>query len=361
MAGIRKRTWINKSGKHVCYEINCIINGVQVRRSGYKTKQEAQAALSEVTKEITSNIKFTELCRYYLEEHCQLHCKDSTLTLYRGYYKNNLTNFYFRKAKDIQKRDIDLLILEYKRLGLSNKTINNIIGFLRSVFSYGINNKWLSSNPAKEVKKLPKITKEIRYLTTEEMQQFLEIIKGFPICRYAALLTDLYTGMRISELLAIEWSDIDFKNGTILVNKQFYKGRLSAPKTYKSTRRITIPEAVINVLKQLKAETKVLSKIVFCGKDGNYLNQDKFVMNWFKKAMKIMEKPEYNFHCLRHTYATYLLSNGVPIKFVQEQLGHSTAQTTLNVYSHIMPNVNKEAMNLFNKLQIEHDLNMMQN
>lgn len=361
MAGIRKRTWVNKSGKHVCYEINCIINGNQVRRSGFKTKQEAQNALSDVTKEVTTNIKFAELCKYYLEEHCKLHCKDSTLNLYRGYYKNNLTVFYLRKAKDIQKRDIDLLILEYKKLGLSNKTINNIIGFLRSVYSYGIYNKWISENPAKEIKKLPKVAKEIKYLTTEEMAQFVEIIKEFPISRYAALLTDLYTGMRISELLALEWSDIDFKNGTISVNKQFYKGKLSAPKTHKSTRKITIPDAVIRVLRQLKLETKVLSKIVFCGKDGNYLNQDKFVMNWFKKAMRIIGKPEYNFHCLRHTYATYLLSNGVPIKFVQEQLGHSTAQTTLNVYSHIMPNVYKEAMNLFNKLQIEHDLNMIQN
>lgn len=361
MAGIRKRIWTNKSGKHFCYEINCLVNGVQVRRSGYKTKQEAQEALADVTKEISTNMKFMELCKYYLDEHCKLHCKETTLTLYKGYYKNNLTNLLLRKAKDIQKRDIDLLILEYKKYGLSNKTINNIIGFLRSVFSYGINNKWISENPAKDVKKLPKVSKEIRYLTTEEMREFIGIIKEFPLSRYAPLLTDLYTGMRISELLAIEWTDIDFVNAAISVNKQFYKGRLSSPKTYKSTRKITIPGEVVQVLKQLKKETKVLSKIVFCGKDGNYLNQDKFVLNWFKKAMKIMGKGEYNFHCLRHTYATYLLSNGIPIKFVQEQLGHSTAQTTLNVYSHIMPNVNNDAMTLFNKLQFEHDLNMIQN
>ena len=70
---------------------------------------------------------------------------------------------------------------------------------------------------------------------------------------------------------------------------------------------------------------------------------------------------DYNFHCLRHTYATYLLSNGVPLKFVQEQLGHSTPQTTLNVYNHVMPNVNFEAMNLLKNLQIEHKLNTIDN
>ena len=361
MAGIRKRVWVNKSGKHSCYEINCVINGVQVRKSGYKTKLEAQEDLTKVTKEINSSLKLNELCNRYLEEHCKLHCKESTYILYKGYIDNNLVSLRNKKAKDISKRDIDLLILDYKRDGLSNKSINNIVGFLKSVFKYGIVNKWISENPASEIKKLPKIKKDIRFLTTEEMREFVRIIKHYPLSRYAPLLTDLYTGMRISELLAIEWTDVDFKNSTITVNKQYYKGRLTSPKTYKSVRKITIPQEVINVLKQLKQESKVVSKIVFCGKEGGYLQQDKFVANWFKKAMKELGKSDYNFHCLRHTYATYLLSNGVPLKFVQEQLGHSTAQTTLNIYNHIMPNVNKEAMQLLNNLQIEHDLNMVEN
>lgn len=70
---------------------------------------------------------------------------------------------------------------------------------------------------------------------------------------------------------------------------------------------------------------------------------------------------DYNFHCLRHTYATYLLSNGVPLKFVQEQLGHSTPQTTLNVYNHVMPNVNFEAMNLLKNLQYEQNMSIIFN
>lgn len=361
MAGIRKRTWVNKSGKHTCYEINCVIDGVQIRKSGYRTKLEAQEDLSKVTKEVQSGLKLKELCQRYIEEHCKLHCKESTYILYKSYLNNNLLSLQNKKAKDIRKRDIDLLVLELKKNELSNKTINNITGFLKSVFRYGVVNKWISVNPVSEVKKLPKIRKDIKFLTTDEMQEFIRIIKSFPISRYAPLLTDLYTGMRISELLALEWTDIDFRNSTITVNKQYYKRRLTTPKTYKSIRKIAIPIEIVNVLKQLKKESKVISKIVFCGKDGGYLQQDKFVTNWFKRAMKSLGKPDYNFHCLRHTYATYLLSNGVPLKFVQEQLGHSTAQTTLNIYNHIMPNVNKEAMQLLNNLQIEHDLNMAEN
>lgn len=355
MAGIRKKIWNTKKGKNFCYEITYYIDGKLHRKSGYATKLLAQEDLEKVTKEVSTNIKLKELCSAYIEEHSKLHCKESTKKLYEGYVNNNLTDLAHRKAKDINKRNLDLLVLRYKTDGLSNKSINNIIGFLRSVYKYGIENKWLSENPAKEVKKLPKTTREIKYLTSEQMKEFEEIIQMFPIERYVPLLVDLYSGMRISELLAIEWSDIDTVHNTITVNKQFYKGHLSSTKTYKSTRKVSVPDFIIKKLQELKASQKVSSKIVFCGETGNYINQGKFVAHWFKKAMNAMGL-DYNFHCLRHTYATYLLSNSVPIKFVQEQLGHSTAQTTLNVYGHVMPNVNLDAMNLLNKLKCEQNM-----
>lgn len=360
MAGIRKKVWQTKKGKNFCYEITFYLDGKLHRKSGYATKQAAQDDLEKVTKEVNTNIKLKELCNAYITEHSQLHCKESTKKLYEGYINNNLTELNHKKAKDVSKRDLDLLVLRFKTNNLSNKSINNIIGFLRSVYKYGIENKWLSINPAKDVKKLPKVTREIKYLTAEQMKQFEAVIQTFPIERYVPLLVDLYSGMRISELLALEWSDIDPEHNTITINKQYYKGNLTTTKTYKSTRKISVPDFVIEKLYELKASQKVSSKIVFCGETGSYINQGKFVMHWFKKAMTVIGL-DYNFHCLRHTYATYLLSNGVPLKFVQEQLGHSTPQTTLNVYNHVMPNVNFEAMNLLKNLQYEQKMSKVKN
>ena len=360
MAGIRKKYWTTKSGKKYCYEITYYVDGKLHRKSGYATKLKAQEDLDKVTKEVSTDIKLYELCERYINEHCQLRCKDSTITLYKSYKTNRLNNLRYKKAKDITKRDIDLLVLEWKRDNHSNKSINDVIGFLRSVFAYGISNKWIYNNPAKEVKKLPKVTREIKYLTPDEMQEFIEVVKTFPLKRAVPLLLDLYSGMRISELLAIEWTDIDFKHNTITVNKQFYKGNLSTTKTHRSTRKITVPDFVIKLLQELKTSQKILSKLVFCSDTGGYISQDKFVAIWFKKAMKAIGKPDYNFHSLRHTYATYLLSNSVPIKFVQEQLGHSTAQTTLNVYGHVMPNVNSDAMKLLNNLQCEQNMSKVE-
>lgn len=359
MAGIRKREWITAKGiKKVCYEITYCVNGKLCRKSGFKTKIEAQEALPQITKVFSNNILVKELARAYIDEHCTLHCKDGTIKLYNAYLKNNLKTLQRHKAKVVSKRMIDLLILEWKEKGLSNKTMNNILGFMYSFFQYGVKNKWISENPIIYVNKLPKTSKVIKFLTEKEIQEFISVIKQFPIERYAPLLTALYTGMRISELIALEWSDIDLENCTILVNKQFYRGKLTTTKTLSSIRRVSVPDIVIETLLQLRKQAKVLSPIVFCGNTGQYINTTKFVENWFKKAVRAIGKPDFNFHALRHTYATLLLSKSVSLKFVQEQLGHSTAQTTLNVYSHVLPSVNKKAMNILNSLKLEHDLSM---
>ena len=359
MAGIRKREWTTAKGvKKVCYEVTYCVNGKLCRKSGFKTKIEAQEALPQITKVFSNNILVEELARAYIDEHCLIHCKEGTIKLYNAYLKNNLATLQRHKAKVVSKRMVDLLILEWKEKGLSNKTMNNILGFMYSFFQYGVKNKWIGENPIIYVNKLPKTSKVIKFLTEKEIQEFINVIRQFPIERYAPILTALYTGMRISELIALEWSDIDLENCTILVNKQFYRGKLTSTKTLTSIRRVSVPDIVIETLLQLRKQTKVLSPIVFCGATGKYLNTNKLVANWFKKAVKAIGKPDFNFHALRHTYATLLLSKSVSLKFVQEQLGHSTAQTTLNVYSHVLPSVNKKAMNILNNLKLEHDLSM---
>ena len=280
-----------------------------------------------------------------------MRCKESTINLYKSYLKNIPASLLLKKAKDITKRDINLLILELKRKNLSNKYINCLLGFILAVFNYGIDNDWISKNPVKKIEKLPREKKDPRFLDEEEMELFIKAIQDFPIRKRIALLFALFTGVRISELTAVEWQDFDFTKRTILINKQYYKGKLSSPKTYKSTRILNMCERLRSALLELKSESKVLSKIVFCSSTGGYMSQDKFVKIWFKKAMRRIGKPDFNFHGLRHTYATYLIQNGVSIHYVSESLGHSSPQTTLNIYDHILPKVNNMAMDLFDNLE----------
>lgn len=356
MAGIRKREWTTSKGiKKTCYEITYYINGKQCRKSGYNTRLEAQKALNEVTNTVSSDISFYNLVKEYINSR-QYRCKESTIELYEKYLRCNLKPLYNIKANNLRKRDIDNIVIQMKTKGITNKTINCILLFMRSVYNYAILNKWISENPVKLVDTLPKVAKQKQALSEQEMKKFLEFIDDYPINKKTPLVLALYSGVRIGELLALEWSDIDFANSRISINKQVSNKVVTTPKTFNSTRYVNIPSDVILLLRHLKSESLVLSKIVFCSETGDYIRRDKFIKHWFKKAMKHLGHSDYTFHCLRHTYATYLLSNNIPVKYVQETLGHTSAQTTLNVYNHVLNSTNQQAINLLEKLKCEHEM-----
>lgn len=359
MAGIRKRVWKTKNGiKKYCYEITYYINGKQVRKSGFKTKLEAQEALPNVTRSYSKNLNVLEMINIYINEHCACQCKETTIELYKG-YKGNFKKIHYTQAKKINGRDINKLILEWKNDGIKNKSINNLIGFLTACFNYAIDNKLISINPITKKHRQPRKHEKIQYLTEDEMYLFKQIINKYPDNKRLALLLDMHTGLRIGELLALEWSDIDFNNKLLNVNKQYYKRKLTTPKTIESVRKIDLDDIILQELWEYKRSLKVLHKLIFCGDNGSYWDRAKFIDNYFKKAMKAIGHPDYSFHALRHTHAAFLLSNEVDIKYVQERLGHTDAKTTLNTYDHIMPKTKSKVSKLFaNFEQYEQNVSM---
>lgn len=361
MAGIRKREWTNSKGiKKSCYEINYYLNGKQYRKSGYKTKLDAQLDLNTVTNTISNDITFHKLVKEYINSR-KYRCKDSTIELYEKYLRCNLTPLHKIKARDVKSYDIDKIVFKMKSKGITNKTINCILLFIRSVYNFAVLNKLVTDNPAKLVSTLPKVKTDKQSLSEAEIKEFLSFIEAYPINKKTPLVLALYSGIRIGELLALEWPDIDFINNRIYINKQVNNKVVTTPKTFNSTRFVSIPPDVIYLLRQLKSESVVLGRIVFCSETGDYIRRDKFIKHWFKKAMQHLGHPDYTFHCLRHTYATYLLSNNIPVKYVQEQLGHTSAETTLNVYNHVLKSTNKQAINLLEKLQCEQNMSISEN
>lgn len=369
MAGIRKRTWKNKSGKHTCYEINYTIDGKQYRKSGYKTLLEAQLDLPNIVFDYSTDIRFSTLVNAFLSRHCELKCKQSTTDLYDRNIKAHFQTLMPRIVREITHKDIENLIFYLKRKGLGNVSINKLIQLLRVIFNYGIENKYISKSPILKSDKLKEEKKDINVLDEKQIENFLEAAKSKNIKVYALLATALYTGIRRGELLALEWSDIDFKNSRIKINKQVYKHDKATTKNNKS-RLVDIPNILINILLEYKKQQIIMSKIVFCNSSGKYMNPSLLERNYFYATLKLLNKklPEdeqiqIRFHDLRHTYATILLSKGVPIKYVQEQLGHTSAKMTLDVYASYMPSVKFEALNILdnlhnpetNRAQIEHE------
>ena len=365
MAKIRKRTWHNKSGKHTCYEITYVIDGKQYRKSGYESLLDAQVDLPNVIVDDNSNTKFGVISDSYLNRHCELNCKKSTKDLYENYINVHLEDFKRKIAKEINKRDFENLVLNLKQKELSNKTINGIVSLVISILNYGVDIGYLKTNPVPKYKRLPQVKPDLNFLNETQQKVFLEQAKNLPEMYYAFFYTALKTGMRRGELLALEWTDIDFKNAKIWISKQIYRGITQATKTGKE-RYVDMPESLIQVLKEHKLQG-VLSKYVF-HTNGKPLHPFNMEDTYFKPLLKSCNKvlseenkiQKLRFHDLRHSYATYLLCRGIPVKYVQERLGHSTARMTLDTYAKVMPSVKFGALELLDDIeknkQIEHKL-----
>ena len=157
------------------------------------------------------------------------------------------------------------------------------------------------------------------------------------------------TGMRIGEILVLKWEDVNFDERFLTVKRTLSgyssgKPEIIAPKTKKSKRRIDLDIATINML--LNRYNKK-EEYVFCKKNGEIYSRQ--AINLPRMCRDIGIEPR-SFHAIRHTHATILLSANIHPKIVQERLGHSKISTTLDTYSHLIPGMQKVAVDVFNKL-----------
>ena len=182
-------------------------------------------------------------------------------------------------------------------------------------------------------------------LTKEQMDTFLAAVDRNEIWR-DFFYTELTTGLRRGELLALQWDDLDFKTGTLTVNKQVYevKGRLqvSIPKTRASIRRLVLPPGVVEVLRQYR-ET-VDSRWMFPSPVKEDMPMTPGAVR--RRLQIILERAgckRIRFHDLRHTFATLSLENGMDVKTLSAMLGHVSAATTLDIYTHVTGDMQTEA------------------
>ncbi|WP_165423558.1 tyrosine-type recombinase/integrase [Ktedonosporobacter rubrisoli] len=193
-------------------------------------------------------------------------------------------------------------------------------------------------------------------LSDAEAQKLIRIVRESGL--EAILLMAVTTAMRRGELLSLRWSDIDLDSCTLrikhTVNRLAGYGFVeNDPKSSYSRRKIVLPHVVIDALKRhqerqnaYKSSAKkwVDRDLVFPNTQGNFLKPDR-LLKMFQKALDQADLPHMRFHDLRHSAATILLQMGIHPKVVQELLGHSTIAMTMDVYSHLLPSMHKDAMN----------------
>ena len=329
-----------------------------------KTKKECVEKLQKLKEEcgglkpekVRSEMPFGDWLTYWYENHSKPKIRPTTQETYESRIRlhiipeigdiplnkltqNDLQQFYGRLKKSGRKRFTD----KYGE-GLSDRMVRMCHATCRSALEKAVQDGLIRVNPAIGCKLPPKKAREMQVLTREELQRFLIQAKfeGY----YEVFLLDLATGLRRGELMALQWDDLNFKTGVLNVNKQVYDVRgqlqISTPKTKNSVRKIVLPPAVVAVLREYKKT--VDSRWMFPSPVKEDCPITPGVVR--RRLQFILEHAgckHVRFHDLRHTFATLALENGMDIKTLSAMIGHVSAETTLNIYSHITDTMQQQA------------------
>lgn len=267
------------------------------------------------------------------------------------------------KVANLSIITIEGWVMELKEsdMGLSANRINHAVRVLGTALSYAIKIGVISSNPCHHVDRLEHTPKKIEVFTEEEVDEILSFAES---CQYRVVYhLGLQAGMRIGEILGLKWSDIDLDGPVPLIQISRTRSEIAGkvfddtPKTAKSARTIEIPDPVVDVLVEHMVKSRQSKSRL--GDDGEYVITSSsskkraaistIYYNW-KMLLERAGLPYRSFHTCRHTYASYLLSANVPVKIVSMMLGHANPMITMRVYAHMMPNDQKIAVGVINKM-----------
>lgn len=255
----------------------------------------------------------------------------------------------------LKRADCRVLLAACRAKGLKPASMRGVNRTLSAVLSQAVEDALLPANPAfrmgKHLRDGDDLPAEIQPLTREEAHTLLvkaeELFPEF----YALFLCALRTGMRLGELIALQWGDIDFAGRFITVRRNRVAGKLTSTKN-KQRRRVDMSLQLTKTLRRLRTDRKRTAlkagkpgpSWVFITPEGTPVDGDNLRNRVFYRLLEKAELREIRFHDLRHTYASLLIQQGESLAYVQQQLGHSSIQVTVDVYGHLIPGANRAAV-----------------
>ncbi len=318
-------------------------------KSAGPNKKKAERMLIEIMAQVQTGgyqeikeITFEDFVDNWLE-HKESRVKPSTYIWYRGIVTLHLKPQFGRlNLSSITTHMIEEFIAKQTtETSLSPTSIGYHLRVLKTILKTAIIWGFLTKNPAEYIQKPRTIKKEMDFLTPEELKLLLENTEPE---YYPLFLTAVLTGLRRGELLALKWSDINWATNQIHVRRALVLGKLDEPKSKTSIRALIVPPMLISALKKHHLSCPIGElDLVFPNKNGDIMNADNLYKRHFLPSLRRAGLRKIRFHDLRHTYSSLLISQGENIKFIQQQLGHSSIQVTLDRYGHLMPQVQKGA------------------
>ncbi|WP_075980811.1 site-specific integrase [Bacillus massilinigeriensis] len=348
----------------------------QRKKGGFKTKKEAQKFLSEQLNEINKgtyfepkDITFSEFLDYWLDNHAKLNTAPKTIEGYSYiinlHLKPSLGNIKIAQLNPSHLQQYYTEKLANGRIngegGLSAQSVKHQHRVISKSLRDAVKWQFLARNVAEAVSP-PKVKKvEMQTWDDKQIKTFLEAAKTSVY--YSIYLTTIYTGMRRGEVLGLRWQDVDWENKIIYVRQTLQPLRgvgltFKEPKSGKS-RSISITSNIIAELRKINEQQFIYKEqfgseyhaldLVFAQKNGKPIQSPEMARD-YRKVVKSTNLPYIRFHDLRHTHATLLFQQGIHPKVVSERLGHSTIGITMDTYTHVLPNMQKEAADQFEQL-----------
>lgn len=379
MATVRKRrgVWVcdwydDQKQRHI---ISRDSSGVSFG-TGTSGKEAAERHLADIIKDGKRAPKkcatFKEYAELWLESYARAATRASTYQQYEVALRVHLYPAFGAKSMDqITRRMVRELIAAKQKEGLSRSTIKNILIPLHSIYSQAIEDGELDRNPAMRMGKYlkRKERKEINPLTREEAQVFLDAVKESAYSRYYPLfLCALRAGLRQGELISLKGTDIDFHSRFIHVQRNLSRGKIELPKNGK-TRRVDMSQHLTDTLSDLLSKRRAEALAAEMKKPAgerrdsaaivNEVMEQWLFMTWprrrqwgdgsnlrklFNRLLVAAKLRRIRFHDLRHTFASLLLQQGESPVYVKEQMGHSSITITVDVYGHLIPGGNRQAV-----------------
>jgi integrase len=269
--------------------------------------------------------------------------KRSTLQGYESFLRVHLAE-YFGDAPlaRIERHDVERFMVACRDNGQSVKSTLNYLGLLHSIFEYAISQDWVATNPCKRVAK-PRATDadpDIHFLEQGELDALLAAVPDDDLggVERVLYLCAAMTGARQGELLALRWQDVDWVARRIRIRRNLVRGEFGTPKSKRSTRSVPLADVLGGELDRLHQATAYQADddLVFAHPHtGRPLDRSKLLKR-FKAALAAAGVRNLRFHDLRHTFGTRMAAAGVPMRTLQEWMGHRDFKTTL-IYADYLP------------------------
>lgn len=321
------------------------------------TRTQAEAALRRMMSEVKAlapeeRITFEEAAKRYVHhvEHV-MGRKPSTVQDYRIITDRHLAPHFGGTSIDrIRPDDVASYIVLKSRAGLAIKTITNHLNFAHGVFQFAIKRGLIHSNPVAmcDRPRAPYRDPDIRFLNPDELERLLGAVALDDVLGptdHTLYVVAAMTGLRQGELVALRWRDVDFEANVVRVRRNLTRGDWGTPKTRRSSRAVPLAERVATALEShlSRSHYRADDQLVFChphtGKpyDASKL-RERFYEHMATAGMKERcgRKGGITFHSLRHTFGTRMAAVGVPMRTLQEWMGHRDFTTTL-IYADFAP------------------------